>query len=163
MEPVAGQPIVVIEAKPAAIPEPALTPAAGAPLRKLLYVEDNLANLKLVEQIIARRADLCLLTATEAVTGIASARTNQPEVILLDINMPGMSGIDALRVLRNDPLTAHIPIIALSANAMPHDIARGLEAGFFNYITKPMRVNAFMDALDAALAFSKMAAEAAGK
>ena len=160
---VPAPPPVVIEAKPAATPEPALTPAAGAPLRKLLYVEDNLANLKLVEQIIARRADLCLLTATEAVTGIASARTNQPEVILLDINMPGMSGIDALRVLRNDPLTAHIPIIALSANAMPHDIAKGLEAGFFNYITKPMRVNAFMDALDAALAFSKMAAEAAGK
>ena len=74
-----------------------------------------------------------------------------------------MSGIEALQILRSDPLTAHIPIIALSANAMPHDIANGLEAGFFNYITKPMRVNEFMDALDAALGFARMTAGAAGK
>ncbi len=156
-------PPVVVEAKPAVATEPAMMPASGAPLRTLLYVEDNLANLKLVQQIIARRADLCLLTATEAITGIASARTNLPEVILMDINMPGMSGIDALHILRSDPMTAHIPIIALSANAMPHDIAKGLEAGFFNYITKPMRVNEFMEALDAALVFSQMTADAAGK
>jgi len=156
-------PPVVVEAKPAVTAEPSPTPAAGTPLRKLLYVEDNLANLKLVEQIIARRADLYLLTATEALTGIASARANQPEVILMDINMPGMSGIDALQILRSDPLTAHIPIIALSANAMPRDIAIGLEAGFFNYMTKPMRVNAFMEALDAALGFSRLTAEAAVK
>ncbi|MEO8384881.1 MAG: ATP-binding protein [Betaproteobacteria bacterium] len=156
-------PPVVVEAKPAVGTASAPTPAAGTPLRTLLYVEDNLANLKLVQQIIARRADLCLLTATEAITGIAAARTNLPEVILMDINMPGMSGIDALQILRSDPLTAHIPIIALSANAMPHDITKGLEAGFFNYITKPMRVNEFMEALDAALGFSRMTAEAAGK
>ena len=154
---------MLVEAQPALTTEAPLIPASGAPVRTLLYVEDNLANLKLVEQIIARRADLRLLTATDAITGIASARINKPEVILMDINMPGMSGIDALQILRSDPLTAHIPIIALSANAMPHDIAKGLEAGFFNYITKPMRVNAFMDALDAALGFSRMAAEAAGK
>ena len=156
-------PPVVVEVKPALATEPPLMPALGAPLRTLLYVEDNLANLKLVQQIIARRADLCLLTATEAITGIASARINLPEVILMDINMPGMSGIDALQILRSDPLTAHIPIIALSANAMPHDITKGLEAGFFNYITKPMRVNEFMEALDAALVFSRMTAGAAGK
>ena len=156
-------PPLVVDAKPATAAETLLMPVPGAALRTLLYVEDNLANLKLVEQIIARRPDLRLLTATEALTGIASARTNQPEVILMDINMPGMNGIDALQILRSDPLTAHIPIIALSANAMPHDIAKGLEAGFFNYITKPMRVSAFMEALDAALGFSRMTAEAAGK
>ena len=160
---VPAPPRVVIEAKPALDTEPPSMPASAAPLRTLLYVEDNLANLKLVQQIIARRADLCLLTATEAITGIASARTNLPEVILLDISMPGMSGIEALQILRSEPLTAHIPIIALSANAMPHDIAKGLEAGFFNYITKPMRVNEFMDALDAALGFARMTAGAAGK
>jgi len=75
-------------------------------------------------------------------------------VILMDINLPGISGLDAMKILRADRSTAHIPIIALSANAVPHDIAKALEAGFFNYLTKPIKVNEFMDALDAALKFS---------
>ena len=86
-----------------------------------------------------------------AIRGIALARTHQPEVILMDINLPGMSGIQALKILREDPLTAHIPVLAISANAMPHDIKKGLEAGFFRYLTKPIKVNEFMDALDMAL------------
>ena len=149
---------VAIESKPVAVETPA--PPDGAPLRTLLYVEDNLANLKLVEQIIARRPDLRLLTATDAKRGIESARVNQPSVILMDINMPGMNGLEAMQILRRDPSTAHMPIIALSANAMPHDIAKGLEAGFFNYITKPMRVDEFMKALDAALRFSQVTSPA---
>ena len=125
---------------------------AGRPIRTLLYVEDNPANLKLIEQLIARRADLRLLTAINGALGIQLARSALPEVILMDINLPGMSGTDAMRELHRDPLTAHIPVIALSANAIPHDIARGLEAGFFQYLTKPVRVHDFMQALDAALA-----------
>jgi PAS domain S-box-containing protein len=117
----------------------------------LLYVEDNLTNMQLVEQLIARRPDLRLLSAGDAILGIALARTRQPEVILMDINLPGMSGIQALKILREDPLTAHIPVLAISANAMPHDIRKGLEAGFFRYITKPIDVNELMDALDMAL------------
>jgi CheY-like chemotaxis protein len=70
----------------------------------------------------------------------------------MDINLPGISGIEALKILLDDPATAHIPIVALSANAMPRDIAKGLEAGFFSYLTKPIKVKEFMDALDAALA-----------
>ena len=128
---------------------------AGAPLRALLYVEDNPANLELVEQLIARRADLRLLTAADGNLGIEFARVYLPEVILMDINLPGLSGIEAMKILRADPLTAHIPIIALSANAMPGDIEKGLEAGFFNYITKPIKVNQFMDALDVAIVFSQ--------
>jgi CheY-like chemotaxis protein len=119
--------------------------------RTLLYVEDNLANMQLVEQLIARRPDICLLSAVDAIVGVALARTCLPEVILMDINLPGMSGIQALKILREDPLTAHIPVLAISANAMPHDIKKGLEAGFFRYITKPIDVNEFMDALDMAL------------
>ena len=69
----------------------------------------------------------------------------------MDINLPGISGIEASRILRADPLTAHIPIIAISANAMSSDIAKGLAAGFFNYVTKPIKVDQFMIALDAAL------------
>ncbi|KJS71616.1 MAG: histidine kinase [Comamonadaceae bacterium BICA1-1] len=127
----------------------------GAPLHTLLYVEDNPANLELVELIIGRRADLRLLSAADASLGIEFARVYQPEVILMDINLPGISGIEAMKILRADPSTAHIPIIALSANAVPRDIQRGLEAGFFNYLTKPIKVKQLMDALDAALVFSQ--------
>ncbi|MGQ0699039.1 MAG: hybrid sensor histidine kinase/response regulator [Panacagrimonas sp.] len=123
----------------------------SAPLRTLLYVEDNPANLKLVEQLIARRSDLALLTAVTGELGIECARTRQPEVILMDINLPGISGIEALRILREDPLTAHIPVLAISANAMPGDIRKGLEAGFFRYLTKPVKVDEFMDSLYLAL------------
>jgi PAS domain S-box-containing protein len=123
----------------------------GAEPRTLLYVEDNLANMKLVEQIIARRPDMRLLSAGDAILGIALARTRHPDLILMDINLPGMSGIQALKILREDPLTAHIPVLAISANAMPHDIKKGLEAGFLSYLTKPIKVNEFMRALDMAL------------
>jgi signal transduction histidine kinase/CheY-like chemotaxis protein len=131
--------------------------AAGTPQRKVLYVEDNPPNLELVRQLIARRPNLALLTATDGILGIESARANSPEVILMDINMPRMNGIEALRLLRADPSTAHIPIIALSANAMPQDIEKGLENGFFNYVTKPIRVAEFMETLDAALRFAQAA------
>jgi len=125
------------------------------PLRTLLYVEDNPANLELVEQLIARRPDLRLLSAADGNLGIEFARAYQPEVILMDINLPGISGIEAMKILRADPLTMHIPIIALSANAVPRDIEKALEAGFFNYLTKPIQVNHFLDALDLALKFSQ--------
>ena len=129
----------------------------GAPLRTLLYVEDNPANLELVEQLIARRPDLRMLSAADGNLGVEFARAYQPDVILMDINLPGLSGIEALKVLRADPATAHIPIIALSANAIPRDIDKGLEAGFFSYLTKPIKVNHFMDTLDAALKSSQSA------
>ncbi len=122
--------------------------------RTLLYVEDNAANLKLVEQLIARRPDIRLLSAQDAILGISLARASQPEVILMDINLPGISGIEALKILREDPATAHIPVVALSANAVPRDIAKGLEAGFFRYLTKPLRVDVFMETLDEAMAFA---------
>jgi CheY-like chemotaxis protein len=127
----------------------------GAPLRTLLYVEDNPANLTLVEQLIARRPDIRLLTAVNGALGIELARASRPEVILMDINLPGISGIEALKILRNDPDTAHIPIVALSANAMPRDIKKGLEAGFFYYLTKPIKITEFMEAIDVALEFAE--------
>ena len=128
---------------------------AGTSQRTLLYVEDNLANMKLVEQLIARRSDITLLTAVNGTLGVAVARTAQPTVILMDIHLPGISGIDALKILREDPATAHIPVVALSANAMPHDIATGLEAGFFRYLTKPIKVKEFMDTLNVALVYAE--------
>ena len=145
----APQAIVQGDALPADAPRPEAHP--GTPQHTLLYVEDNPANLELVEQIIGRRTDLRLLGAADASLGIEFARVYQPEVILMDINLPGISGIEAMKILRADPVTAHIPVIALSANAVPRDIQRGLDAGFFNYLTKPIKVNQLMDALDAAL------------
>ena len=136
---------------------------AGTQVSTLLYVEDNPANLMLVEDLIARRPDLRLLTAKDGYSGVAIARASLPDVILMDINLPGISGIKALRILAEDPATAHIPVVALSANAIPRDIAKGLEAGFFRYLTKPIKVNEFMETLDLALIFAKAEAARAGK
>jgi len=128
---------------------------AGAQQRTVLYVEDNPANLMLVEDLLARRPDIRLLTARNGTRGIEIARGARPDVILMDINLPGISGIQALRILAEDMGTAHIPVVALSANAIPRDIATGLKAGFFRYLTKPIKVNEFMDTLDIALTFAK--------
>ena len=136
---------------------------AGAQLRTLLYVEDNPANLMLVEDLIARRPELRLLSAADGIRGVEMARASRPDVILMDINLPGISGFQALEILRADPATAHIPVVALSANAMPRDIEKGLAAGFFRYLTKPIKVNELMDTLDAALKFSKTASGRAAK
>ena len=124
-------------------------------LRTLLYVEDNPANLMLVEDLVARRPDIHLLTAADASRGIEIARAALPDVILMDINLPGISGIQALHILAEDPATAHIPVVALSANAVPRDIERGLKAGFFRYLTKPIKVNEFMHTLEIALDFAE--------
>jgi PAS domain S-box-containing protein len=132
---------------------------AGSHKRTLLYVEDNPANMKLVEQLIQRRPDLQLLTAVNGSLGIKIARESIPNVILMDINLPGISGIDALKILRDDTVTAHIPVIALSANAMTRDIKMGLEKGFFRYLTKPIKVNEFMDTLNVALEYAERGRE----
>ncbi len=120
----------------------------------LLYVEDNPANLMLVEDLITRRPDIRLLTARDGTSGIELARTALPHVILMDINLPGISGIKAMRILSDNPATSKIPVVALSANAMAHDIERGMDAGFFRYLTKPIKITEFMETLDAALVLS---------
>ncbi|MEX5745183.1 ATP-binding protein [Massilia sp. X63] len=118
----------------------------------LLYVEDNPANLRLVEEIVRFRSDLRLLSAHDGHVGLALARAHRPEIILMDLNLPGMSGIEVLRQLRADPLTAAIPVIALTANAMPRDIERGLAAGFTRYLTKPIDIDRFTEAINSTLA-----------
>ncbi|MCD2451622.1 PAS domain S-box protein [Methylicorpusculum oleiharenae] len=134
-----------------------LVPQTQTPgeLRTLLYVEDNPANLMLVEQIIESLPHLQMLSARNANLGIALAKSHLPDVILMDINLPGISGIKALKILHDDPITAHIPVVALSANAMPRDIEKGLAAGFFRYLTKPIKIHEFMSALEDALQFAE--------
>ena len=126
----------------------------GARLHTVLYVDDNPADRKLVEQIIARHPDLRVLTAVNGNIGIGIARESRPDVILMDINLPDMSGFKALKILRSAPATAHIPVIALSVNSMPLNVESGLEAGFFRYVTKPIKVNEFMATLKLALEFA---------
>ena len=135
----------------------AATPALSqrGPLHTVLCVEDNPANLLLVERLIARRPALRLLSARDGRNGIEIARAALPDVILMDINLPGIDGITARRILSEGATTRHIPVVALSANAMPRDIERGLEAGFFRYLTKPIQVDEFMHTLDAALALAE--------
>ncbi len=135
-------------AAPHATGKPQRTPVGQKSVLTLLYVEDNPANLMLVEDLLARRNDVRLLTAHDGNSGIEMARAHLPDLILMDINLPGISGIGAMRALANDTATIHIPVIALSANAVPRDIERGLQAGFVRYLTKPIKIDAFMEALD---------------
>jgi signal transduction histidine kinase/CheY-like chemotaxis protein len=144
-----------IESVPAA-----LVQASGAGQCTLLYIEDNPANLMLVEDIVSRRTDIRLMHAFDGIRGVEMALKWLPDIILMDINLPGISGVQALEILAQLPATAHIPVVALSANALPRDITKGLEAGFFRYLTKPIKIDEFSHALDEALTFAK--AEQAG-
>jgi signal transduction histidine kinase/CheY-like chemotaxis protein len=117
----------------------------------LLYVEDNPANLALVEQIIIDYPNISLLTATDGNMGIAMARLHKPKVILLDINLPGISGYETLKILQNDETTAQIPVLAISANAMKSDQEKAMKAGFQSYITKPINIKEFIKTLEVAL------------
>ena len=127
---------------------PAHTEAAQ---RTLLYVEDNQDNLKLMQHLMARRTDIRMLSASDGASGIALARAQRPDLILMDINLPGISGLEALKILQQDPATRHILVLALSADAMSGDIEKGLAAGFFRYVTKPIRFDEFIGVLDVAL------------
>lgn len=106
--------------------------------RRVLYIEDNISNLRLMQQLLGRFDQIVLETANEAFQGLYRARTTSPDLVILDINLPGMDGFEALKVLKQDPFTQAIPVIALSANAMTHDVERGLAAGFDAYLTKPV-------------------------
>lgn len=119
--------------------------------RTVLNIEDNAANAAMVEQLIGRRSDLKLVTAMNGKRGLELAISLQPDVILLDINLPDIDGRDVLKILLNTVRTAHIPVIALSSNAFLNQIEEGLQAGFFAYLTKPYKIDALMAYIDLAL------------
>ncbi|HEY9163014.1 MAG TPA: ATP-binding protein, partial [Magnetovibrio sp.] len=119
--------------------------------RKILYVEDNPANLQLMEMIVAKHDNLVLVSAHNAEVGLTMAESELPDLILMDIHLPGMNGVEAMQTLRKNPATASIPIIAVSANAMPKDIEQALDAGFDDYLTKPINITATLKAIDGAL------------
>lgn len=132
-----------------------ITPAAdaasvsmvSATARVVLYIEDNPSNLKLVAQILGHVPNIQLLTAHTPELGIQLARERRPDIILLDINMPGMDGYEVLKVFKADPDLGGVPVLALTARAMPRDIERGMAAGFASYLTKPLDVSRFLEVL----------------
>jgi PAS domain S-box-containing protein len=128
--------------------------AGGAPRRALLYVEDHPGSLGLVEQLVARRTDMRVLRAANVELGIDLARTTRPEVILLNVDLPGTSALEFMKRLRADPATENTPLLALGADATPKAVTRALEAGFFHYLTKPLGPQPFMEALEYALQFA---------
>ena len=155
---------IVLKAATQASPELVATPVDGSmrvPLRVVgrnvetrplaLHVEDNPANLRLVREILDMRGDLRQMSAPDARLGIELARAHRPQVILMDINLPGLTGLEALAILQADLATERIPVVAITANAMPGDLARGLAAGFFRYVTKPIDVARLNEAIDEAL------------
>jgi len=114
----------------------------------ILYIEDNEDNIRLVEKILCKYPSINLVTATDGITGLQLVASIQPDIILLDVQLPGLNGFGVLRQLRSNQETAAIPVLGVSANAMPQDVDDALAAGFDNYITKPINIRIFLDALN---------------
>ena len=129
-------------------------PKTGPRRCRLLYVEDHADSVMLVKRLLEDRKDLLLLHAADANLGIKLARTRRPEAILINVDLAGMSALEFMKVLRADPATEATPILALGASAVPAAMVKALDAGFFQYLTKPLQAGAFMEALDFALEFA---------
>ncbi|NQV56805.1 MAG: response regulator, partial [Rhodospirillales bacterium] len=108
--------------------------------RTLLYIEDNSPNLSLMKEVIGNIPNLTMLSAPDAEAGLDIAKSQMPDLILMDINLPGIDGVEALEKLRSNKKTKIIPVIAITAAAMTHEIERGHQAGFEEYITKPFKI-----------------------
>ena len=128
-------------------------------MARVLVVEDNPANLKLITLLLTK-ADHTVLSAVDAETGLISARTEHPDLILMDIQLPGMDGLAATALLKKDPRTAAIPVIALTAMAMKEDQAKSETAGCDGYIAKPLRHQEMYATVDALLARAELRPEA---
>jgi CheY-like chemotaxis protein len=117
----------------------------------LLYIEDSRTNVSLVAQILKARPDIALMSAHTGEMGLELAHMHHPDIILLDINLPGMDGFEVLRHLREIEDTRQIPVLALTANDTTRNLERGRTAGFLNYIIKPLDIKKFLKAIDEAL------------
>jgi CheY-like chemotaxis protein len=129
-------------------------PKTGPRRCRLLYVEDHADSVMLVKGLLEGRKDLLLLHAAEANFAIELARTQRPEAILINVDLPGISALEFMAALRAGPATEAIPILALGANTSPKAIVKALEAGFFQVLTKPLQAAPFLEALDFALEFA---------
>jgi len=158
---IAPSPVVDVRGNVVAHPVPSTE--SVAPLPALLYVEDNPANLRVMQEFIAQRGDLRLLSAGSAQLGLALARMHRPRVIVLDLNLPDFGGRAVLELLRRDKQLSAIPVIAVTANATAAEVAQGLAAGFFRYITKPVNLAGLTEAVESALRHADGRRGAAGE
>ena len=131
-------------------------PVAAAPLpsahrHRVLHIEDNLSNLKLVERILQRRGDVEVIPAMQGGLGLELAREHRPALVLLDLHLPDIGGEQVLQRLRDDPATASIPVVIVSADATPRQVQRLLSAGAAGYLTKPIDVPDLIRMLDQTL------------
>jgi PAS domain S-box-containing protein len=130
---------------------PQAEPGPAEPERAILYIEDNLSNLKLVERVLSQRSDLKVIAAMQGRLGLELAREHQPVLVLLDLHLPDMDGEQVLQRLRDDPATAAIPVVIVSADATHGQVQRLLTAGAFAYLTKPIDVRELLGLLDKTL------------
>jgi CheY-like chemotaxis protein len=126
----------------------ALATAEYQPTGTVLYIEDNLANLRLMQRVVARRPSVRLLTAIQGRVGLELARQHHPDLILLDLHLPDISGQEVLQRLRQDPQTDGIPVMVISADATPGQIERLLDAGAQEFLTKPFDVRKLLSLID---------------
>ena len=117
----------------------------------ILYIEDNCSNLRIVAAILKMQSNILLLSAMEGEYGLELANDYLPELILLDINLPDMNGYEILDELKSKPATKDIPVIAVTADAMLDDVERGFKAGFRHYITKPIKLDFFVETINKVL------------
>ena len=122
---------------------------------RVVYVEDNLANIMLMRKIMAAFRQASLTVANNAEEGIELVRETKPDIVILDINLPGMSGWDALRILKQMPETAEIPVIALTAAATNSEVQQGLDDGFEAYLIKPVDIFELADTMQRLLGFAE--------
>jgi PAS domain S-box-containing protein len=145
-------PVYVADVAPQAPTAPTLqpnSPLAGAEnAHRIVYVEDNPSNVAFMRELMSDLPSVELIVAPTAEIGIELVRSHQPAAVILDINLPGMSGFDAAKQLKSLPETRHIPIIALSAAAMPRDTSRARDVGFYRYLTKPVKIDELLEALE---------------
>jgi len=138
-----------LETSPDAQTVPLPVPLPGE--RQVLYIEDNPANMRLVKKIMSGLGGINLLMAESAETGMEMATSSLPDLILMDINLPGMDGFEALDCLRISAKTCSIPVVAVTANAMPDQVLRINKAGFDGYLTKPIHLQRFVAVINALL------------
>ena len=125
-----------------------LAPLPAAQRRQVLCIDDNPVNIKLFVHMLAKRPNIHLISAHSPGLGIELARAHRPDAVLLDINMPGMDGYEVLEIFKAEPELSKIPVVAVTANALPRDIEKGRSAGFADYLTKPIDVNGLLQTLD---------------
>jgi CheY-like chemotaxis protein len=135
-------------------------PKTGPRRCRLLYIEESAANLARAEELLAGRKKVALLHAVNVHLGIKLAHSKRPELILINIDLPdfdpGRGAFELMQLLRAEPAMQRVPILALSANVAPAAMVRGLEAGFFLYLTQPLQAGPFKEALDYALEFAAL-------